>query len=66
MPQIPETEELEALISALIRQASDRLQRQLNDVRRQADSAHEPAGKLAKDPVQKRAKGPKKQQKQHV
>ena len=61
MPQIPETEELEALISALIRQASDRLQRQLNDVRRQADSAHKPARELAKEPAQKRAKGPKKQ-----
>jgi hypothetical protein len=61
MPEIPETAELEVLISALIRQASDRLQRQLNDVRRQAEGAHKQARELHKNPVRKRAKGQKKQ-----
>jgi len=32
MPEIPDTEELEALITALIRKASDRLQQQLDEV----------------------------------
>ncbi len=42
MPDIPETAELEALIASLIRQASDRLQRQLNDAcPRRAESAHD-------------------------
>ena len=44
MPDIPETAELESLIAALIRQASDRLQRQLDDVcPRHAESAHDQA-----------------------
>ena len=38
MPDIPETEELEALIRALISKASDRLQQQLDDV---AESGHD-------------------------
>jgi len=59
MSEIPETAELEALISALIRQASDRLQRQLNDVRRQAEGAHKQAPH--KNPVRKPAKGQKNQ-----
>jgi hypothetical protein len=41
MPDIPEATELEALIRALIKQADDRLQRQLADVRRRADSTHD-------------------------
>ncbi len=36
MPDIPETAELEALIRALITKADDCLQRQLDDVRRNA------------------------------
>ena len=39
MPDIPETAELEALIKAL--NATDRLRRQLDDVRRNAESAHD-------------------------
>jgi hypothetical protein len=46
MPDIPESAELEALIAALIKQAGDRLQRQLDDVRRHAESAHDQAQNL--------------------
>jgi hypothetical protein len=41
MPDIPETAELEALIKALISKANDRLRRQLDDVRRNAENAHD-------------------------
>jgi len=61
MSNTPETPELEALIAALIRQASDRLQRQLDDVRRHAGSAHDQTEKLQNKRVQKRARGQKKQ-----
>jgi hypothetical protein len=37
MPDIPDTAELEALIRALISKANDCLQRQLDDVRRNAE-----------------------------
>jgi hypothetical protein len=43
MPDTPEIAELEALIKALISKASDRLSRQLDDVRRNAESAHDQA-----------------------
>jgi hypothetical protein len=41
MPETPETADLEALIEALIRKANDRLRRQLDDVRRHAESAQD-------------------------
>jgi hypothetical protein len=61
MSNSPETPEHEALIVALIRRASDRLQRQLDDVRRHAESAHDQTGKLQNKRVQKRARAQKKQ-----
>ena len=41
MPEIPEQEELENLIRALIKQADDRLQRQLDGRRRKSESPHD-------------------------
>ncbi len=61
MSNSPETPELEALIVALIRRAGDRLQRQLDDVRRHAESVHDQTGKLQNKRVQKRARAQKKQ-----
>ena len=46
MPDSPETTDLEALIKALISKANDRLQRQLDDVRRHPEGAHEQAENL--------------------
>ena len=43
MPEIPERAELESLIRALIKQADDRLQRQLDGVRRKSERPHEQA-----------------------
>jgi membrane protein YdbS with pleckstrin-like domain len=40
MPDTLETADLEAQIEALISRASDRLRRQLEDVRRNAENAH--------------------------
>jgi len=39
MPDIPETEELETLLRALIRKAGVRLQQQIDDVGRHAEDA---------------------------
>jgi hypothetical protein len=41
MPDISETASLEAQIEALIRKASDRLQRQLDEVCRKAEPVHD-------------------------
>ena len=41
MPDISETAGLEAQIEALIRKASDRLRRQLDEVRRKAETVHD-------------------------
>ena len=41
MPDISETASLEAQIEALIRKASDRLQRQLDEVYRKAEPVHD-------------------------
>jgi len=43
MPEIPERAELEALIRALIKQADDRLQRQLDGVSRKSERPREQA-----------------------
>ena len=41
MPDISETASLEAQIEALIRKASDRLRRQLDEVRRNTETVHD-------------------------
>ena len=41
MPDISETASLEAQIEALIRKASDRLRRQLDEVRRNTEKVHD-------------------------
>jgi hypothetical protein len=50
MPDIPQTEDLEALVTDLISKASAHLQRQLDDVRRHAESVHDQAQELVKVP----------------
>ena len=46
MPDTPQTEDLEALVADLISKASARLQRQLDDVRRHAEGAHDQTQEL--------------------
>ncbi len=46
MPETPHSEDLEALVADLISKASARLERQLDEVRRHAESAHDQAQEL--------------------